>query len=517
MRPDEARPTRPGRGCLSTGFVVFLLATLGAIGLFSAWTVRQVVLRPYEGRIYPNVTVLGVDLGGLTPEEASARLTAAFSDYDTGSLAPNGLTLSEGERTWTVPWSEAGLRLDVDATIQAAFAVGRADHGLVTLLCMLEGRHEVTPVFAVDAGIARGVLEGLAPEVSVPSTDATLRLEGDQLVGVPGQPGRALDVDATLDNIVTTVAHLGPDNKFALTFRVVPPRLADTRPAQAEAERMLSRQVEISTYDWLTGEVFTWALGREAVVTWLRVEPAEDGSGPSVRVAEEGVQATLAGLAAEMGEGRGFQLEEATAQVLDVFEAGGGTVELRLTHPPRTYVVQPGDRLTTIAAQFGMPPGLIAEANPGVDLNWLHAGQELTIPSEDVLRPYAPVPGKRIVISTAEQRMRVYENDALLYDWAVSTGLAGSPTYTGEFQVLSKEENAYASQWDLWMPHFIAVYRAGGDVYNGIHALPILSSGQRLWEGALGSPASYGCIILGIQEAETLYNWAEVGVLVTIE
>jgi lipoprotein-anchoring transpeptidase ErfK/SrfK len=280
---------------------------------------------------------------------------------------------------------------------------------------------------------------------------------------------------------------------------------------------MLSRQVQISTYDWLTGEPFTWTLGREAVVTWLRVEPAEDGSGPSVRVAEEGVQATLAGLAAEMGEGRGFQLEEATAQVLDVFEAGGGTVELRLMHPPRTYVVQPGDRLTTIAAQFGMPPGLIAEANPGVDLNWLHEGQELTIPSEDVLRPYAPVPGKRIVISTAEQRMRVYENDALLHDWPVSTGLADSPTYTGEFQILSKEENAYASQWDLWMPHFMGVYRAGGDVYNGIHALPILASGQRLWEGSLGSPASFGCIILGIQEGETLYNWAELGVPVTIE
>ena len=93
----------------------------------------------------------------------------------------------------------------------------------------------------------------------------------------------------------------------------------------------------------------------------------------------------------------------------------------------------------------------------------------------------------------------------------------GSPTYTGEFQILSKEHNAYAGQWDLWMPHFIAVYRAGGSIYNGIHGLPILSNGQRLWEGALGSPASYGCIILGVEEAETLFNWAEIGVPVTIE
>jgi lipoprotein-anchoring transpeptidase ErfK/SrfK len=127
------------------------------------------------------------------------------------------------------------------------------------------------------------------------------------------------------------------------------------------------------------------------------------------------------------------------------------------------------------------------------------------------------VPGKRIVISIAEQSMRVYEGSALLHDWPVSTGMESSPTRTGTFQVLSKEEGAFARQWDLWMPHFLAIYRVGGDTYNGIHALPILPSGQRLWEGALGSPASYGCIILGIQEAETLHHWADVGAIVTIE
>ena len=322
---------------------------------------------------------------------------------------------------------------------------------------------------------------------------------------------------ATLDKIVTTVVHLGPDNRFALTFQIVPPHIADTKPAQAQFEEMLDRQVRIFTYDVLTDETFAWTLEREAVVTWLRVEQAQDDSGPTTRVAEEAVQATLAGLAAELGEGRGFQLDEATERVLKVFETGGGAVELHLTHFPHTYIIQPGDTLTTVAAQFGMPPGLIAEANPDIDPNRLHVGQGLAIPAEDVLRPYASIPGKRIVISTAEQRMRVYENDELLHDWPVSTGLTSSPTYTGHFQVLSKQENAYASQWDLWMPHFIAVYRAGGDTYNGIHGLPTLSSGRRLWEGALGSPASYGCIILGLQEAEILYDWAEIGVSVIIE
>jgi len=65
------------------------------------------------------------------------------------------------------------------------------------------------------------------------------------------------------------------------------------------------------------------------------------------------------------------------------------------------------------------------------------------------------------------------------------------------------------------MPNWLGIYWAG-TAENGIHALPILSNGERLWGGVLGSRASYGCIVLGVREAEALYNWAEVGTPVTI-
>lgn len=505
---DEATPARQGYGCLVVRLTVALLLALGTIGLLSTPVVLEAVFGPYEDRIYPNVYVSGVDLSGLTTDEAAECLAETFSDYDAGTC-----NLTDGERLWEVPWTEAGLRFDVDTTVERAFAAGREGQGLGTLLSMWTERHEIAPAFAIDSEAARGVLERLAPEVSVPPTDAMLRIEGDQVVAVPGQPGWVLDVEATLENMVTTVTHLGPDNQFALTFHTVPPHVVDVEQVQSQAEEMLNCQVYVSTYDVLTDEVFAWTLGRDAVVTWLRVGQNDDG--PTITVSEEAVRATLAGLDAELGEERGFDLEGATERVLRVFEAGGGLVELKMVHQPRPYVVQPGDSITTIAARFGMPPGLIAEANPGIDFNQLQVGQELMIPAEDVLRPYPVVPGKRIVISIAEQGMRVYEDDELLWEWPVSTGIARSPTYTGEFQILSKEENAYASQWDLWMPHFMAVYRAGGDTYNGIHGLPVRNGQQLRW--ALGSPASYGCIVLGIEEAETLYNWAEIGVLVIIE
>ena len=94
--------------------------------------------------------------------------------------------------------------------------------------------------------------------------------------------------------------------------------------------------------------------------------------------------------------------------------------------------------------------------------------------------------------------------------------MPGAGTRSGVFAVLDKIPNAYAATWDLQMPYWLGIYWAGS-LENGIHALPILSNGQRLWEGYLGTPVSFGCIILGTDEARQLYYWADVGTPVIIQ
>ena len=66
------------------------------------------------------------------------------------------------------------------------------------------------------------------------------------------------------------------------------------------------------------------------------------------------------------------------------------------------------------------------------------------------------------------------------------------------------------------MPYFMGIYWAGS-LENGIHALPILSNGQTLWAGYLGTPVSFGCIILSTENARTLYYWTEVGTPVVVQ
>jgi LysM repeat protein len=177
-----------------------------------------------------------------------------------------------------------------------------------------------------------------------------------------------------------------------------------------------------------------------------------------------------------------------------------------------SYTVQPGDTLTGIAAQFGTTAVGLRGAN---DLagDVIAPGQVLRVPRPGA-GPAGAVGPKRIEVDISEQRMYVWQGGTLVWNFVVSTGLPGYPTRTGSFAVQSKIPNAWSNAWQLHMPNWLGIYWAGGSE-NGIHALPIIND-QRLWGGFLGSPISYGCVVLGIDEADLLYNWAEIGTPVTI-
>lgn len=123
--------------------------------------------------------------------------------------------------------------------------------------------------------------------------------------------------------------------------------------------------------------------------------------------------------------------------------------------------------------------------------------------------------GKYILVDISEQHMYVYESETLVYSFVASTGM-NNATRTGTFSVLDKIPNAYGATWNIWMPNWLGIYWAGS-LENGIHALPILPNGATLWAGYLGTPISYGCVVLGTYEAQTLFNWAEVGTPVEIQ
>jgi len=137
------------------------------------------------GRVRRGVRVGGVDLSGLTPSAAEARLRAAA-----GPIEARPVVLAAGAATVRLPRSQAGLRLDVAASVAAALAVGRRGP--------LDGDRPRTWFGGVDlpwrSRVLRGRLDrelaGLDRRIARPVREPALRIAG----APPGGTGGAAAV-----------------------------------------------------------------------------------------------------------------------------------------------------------------------------------------------------------------------------------------------------------------------------------------------------------------------------------
>jgi LysM repeat protein len=180
------------------------------------------------------------------------------------------------------------------------------------------------------------------------------------------------------------------------------------------------------------------------------------------------------------------------------------------------HIVLPDESAASIAVWYGVEVSALLSFNGLESAEQVQPGLELFIPPVEYVGPPPSYSSeKMILVDISEQHLYAYQGEELIYSFVASTGM-GNSTRVGTFEVLDKIPSAYGATWNIWMPNWMGIYWSG-HLENGIHALPILPNGATLWEGYLGTPISYGCVVLGTYESQLLYDWAEVGVPVHIQ
>jgi len=458
--------------------------------------------------VYPGVKVGSTSLGGLTVERAQQALDKDWNQRQ--------LIASDGHKFWPAAPLDFGLWLDPQATAQAAYAIGRGAHGSGELFSILTLRAPpANPVVQFDPDFARLKLQSWAPTVSQSPKDASLKFQNGQWQAVAGQNGSTLDIDGTLAQISANPTLVMTSGYVPLKMNPVAPQTADLSPVLDKVNGLVSQPLKLNVYDPITDQTLKASIPPETLAPWVLVQnPTGD---PLVTIdPNQFLRYLSTWQPSGLGSGKTIQLPDNLDALTDKWQ-NGQPFTVFVHYLPTQYVVQPGDTLISISFDLQMMAWKILQANPGLNPNQISAGQKLTIPSKSDLLPLPVVLGKRIVISITQQRMWTYQNGSLLNEYVISTGIARSPTQPGVFQVQSHVPNAYASIWDLYMPNFLGIYEASPGFMNGIHGLPMLSSGVRLWGSVLGTPASFGCIIMTLTDAQTVYNWADDGVVVVIQ
>ncbi len=208
-----------------------------------AWLDRQ-----YADRIYPNVSVQGVDVGQHTREAAHARVSSALASW----LAQPVTLVYQGQM-WQPTAAELGLNVDIQQSVELAYRAVRSNGfggNVRQLVAVFREGLDLPLRITVDGNAVQAYLRRIAAEVEQPAREATLHIDNGPVQVTNSINGRMVLLDATTTDVISALETLQPQRVAVRTIEI-PPQLpsAGVTEAQRTVEAMLSAPIELQFGD----------------------------------------------------------------------------------------------------------------------------------------------------------------------------------------------------------------------------------------------------------------------------
>lgn len=248
----EIVPARPPRRRLKRVLIVsgalFGLLLLAAGGVaYAGYQYSE----KYEGRILPGSTVAGVDVGGMTREQAIEAVRA-----QTGPQLNRKIEVTYGKKSWTVTPKELGAHSDARSAVDAALNASD-DTTFIQRTKMRVFGDELS--FTREVAIsyprqgAKGFIKGLAGSLNKEAVDATLDYSTGWVETTEEKTGRLVNQEKSRDALLGALR--GDGNKVELTVKTLEPEVTSDSFDQV----LLVRIGENKLYLYQDGEItHTW-------------------------------------------------------------------------------------------------------------------------------------------------------------------------------------------------------------------------------------------------------------------
>ena len=281
---------RAGRARAKSGrswmrwFLPILAIMLAAVVGLGATLVRANQVAAMD-TIYPNVSVNGVDVGGLTVEEAALKLAESGADpYQDASVK----VIFTEDKSLVITAAELGLGGDVTVPAQAAWAHGRSGSPLENLKAYRACRRTGVDIpweaeAEIDETALRTLLDNAAAEVNTELLNSSAEIGEEGVTLTKGMSASRVDTDA----LFTQVQKAFLEHNYAdITAQIVTTESEGSGEA-ADAELLQSVYDTIFTepvnamYDKETGGVTEGVPGvsfdmEEAMRLWEEAAPGEE-------------------------------------------------------------------------------------------------------------------------------------------------------------------------------------------------------------------------------------------------
>jgi vancomycin resistance protein YoaR len=232
-----------------------------------------------SGKILNGVSINGTNLGGLTLQQAAAVIGRKI-DFPLTSQ----ITVQYGDKTWTATPAELGLYLDVNASAQAAFDLGRSGGMLERLAQQLSisryGR-PISPTFIYDQNRSQQFLQNIASQIDKPAVEASITLNRTEVGLTNGQAGQTLDMSASLAALSAQMQTM-QSGTVQLAVQIVQPLVLDASPAADQARQILSQPLTLTIPAGQPGDPAV--IDPANLAGMLVFERMQDGNGGKINV-----------------------------------------------------------------------------------------------------------------------------------------------------------------------------------------------------------------------------------------
>ena len=251
--------------CVLAALVVVCSVALLGLGVFQ--------IDHFE-RIYPGVSVWGVELGGLSRPEAAERLSRQLA-----FLQQDAITFRDGGQVWTATAGQVGMSVRNREAVDRAFRVGHSGE----LLPDLEEQWSafywgvgIAPEIVLDMVMAEELVKGIAAIVNVTPRDASLSVIGSVLTVAEGHKGRTVNVSATVDELLQPLKGFS-EADVSLVIEEFTPMVVRADEQRVIGQRMLDAPLVLMVEYPREGDGPPWVVDQQALADMLTFLPPEEG------------------------------------------------------------------------------------------------------------------------------------------------------------------------------------------------------------------------------------------------
>jgi vancomycin resistance protein YoaR len=255
-----------------SGFTLFLAVIV-------IWTLGYQLF--YAGRIFPGVSVAGVDLSGLSPSDAALKLNQTLSFSTTGKIL-----FRDGEKAWIATPAELGMVFDPSSSAVTAYKLGRSGGLFGALSGQIRAGGagvSVPPVIVFDQRVAYQYLGQISTQINQPLKEAALKLEGTNVVAEPGQVGRELKIDATLVYLSAQLQTFS-DGEVPLVVQEIQPQILDVSAQADTARQILSQPLTLTVTNPTGADSGPYVYNPEVIANLIVPQRVQNGDQQSVQV-----------------------------------------------------------------------------------------------------------------------------------------------------------------------------------------------------------------------------------------